>query len=273
MKMDCDIIKDLLPSYADGICSEASKECVEAHMAECEECRKFLEECREVEFSLNKLEERELDGLRKVKRKIRQQSLVSYGLLWGVLLFIAYVFAKGGNTISVGVYTEELWWYYVLFPVVLVATFFATLQGKRAIGNQKTEKALLSVSAGAILYEVLWVFFIMASAVKENIPFGLEVYQVGPFLHVQIGVAVGAEILVFGYSLVSYMRKGAVCQRVLLCCLTGMFLGLAYTSWMGNLSDLGTSMKSGTELTVVILGIGVISGLVLWCVERFRGKI
>ena len=31
-KMNCDIIKDLIPSYIDGICSGASKNCVEEHI-------------------------------------------------------------------------------------------------------------------------------------------------------------------------------------------------------------------------------------------------
>ena len=38
-KMNCDIIRDLIPSYVDEVCSQATKECVEAHLEECGECR------------------------------------------------------------------------------------------------------------------------------------------------------------------------------------------------------------------------------------------
>ena len=31
---DCDIVKDLMPSYVDGICSDAAKEYVEEHAKE-----------------------------------------------------------------------------------------------------------------------------------------------------------------------------------------------------------------------------------------------
>ncbi|MCM1161614.1 MAG: zf-HC2 domain-containing protein [Roseburia sp.] len=41
--MKCDIIKDLLPSYADGLCSEESRKMVEQHLGQCEKCKKYYE--------------------------------------------------------------------------------------------------------------------------------------------------------------------------------------------------------------------------------------
>lgn len=41
--MNCNIIKDLLPSYIDGICSEDTTNVVEEHLQHCEECRLYLE--------------------------------------------------------------------------------------------------------------------------------------------------------------------------------------------------------------------------------------
>ncbi len=38
MKHNCDIIKDLLPLYCDGVCSDASKNAVEEHIEECGGC-------------------------------------------------------------------------------------------------------------------------------------------------------------------------------------------------------------------------------------------
>lgn len=42
--MSCDVIRDLLPLYADGVASEASRQLIEAHTADCAECRRMLEE-------------------------------------------------------------------------------------------------------------------------------------------------------------------------------------------------------------------------------------
>lgn len=42
MKITCDIIQDLLPLYCDRVCSEDSKQAIEAHLQECEQCREDL---------------------------------------------------------------------------------------------------------------------------------------------------------------------------------------------------------------------------------------
>lgn len=39
MKMNCDVIQDLLPLYEEGLCSPASRALVEAHLADCTRCR------------------------------------------------------------------------------------------------------------------------------------------------------------------------------------------------------------------------------------------
>jgi hypothetical protein len=43
MKVHCNVIRDLLPLYYDGVCSEESKALVEDHLPSCEACRKELE--------------------------------------------------------------------------------------------------------------------------------------------------------------------------------------------------------------------------------------
>ena len=44
MKLDCDVIRDLLPLYAEKLASSASSALVEQHLAECEACRAELEQ-------------------------------------------------------------------------------------------------------------------------------------------------------------------------------------------------------------------------------------
>lgn len=51
--MDCHVIQDLLPLYADGCCSEESAQLVRAHLETCENCRRAYAQmqggCREKE--------------------------------------------------------------------------------------------------------------------------------------------------------------------------------------------------------------------------------
>lgn len=43
MTMECEVIRDLLPSYLDGLCSPRSRELVEAHLAVCPDCARAAE--------------------------------------------------------------------------------------------------------------------------------------------------------------------------------------------------------------------------------------
>ena len=82
MKINCEIIQDLIPSYVEEICSNASKQCVEEHIADCKECNQLVELYKKSDFSADSLEQKELDGFRKLKNKVKLQSILSYGLLF-----------------------------------------------------------------------------------------------------------------------------------------------------------------------------------------------
>ena len=43
MKLNCAIVQDLLPLYADDLCSDETTEAVRAHLAECDDCRRAYE--------------------------------------------------------------------------------------------------------------------------------------------------------------------------------------------------------------------------------------
>lgn len=59
MKTDCDVIRDLLPLYADDACSAASRAVVEEHLGECPECSEMLQRLKEDEIETGLLEEKE----------------------------------------------------------------------------------------------------------------------------------------------------------------------------------------------------------------------
>lgn len=51
MKNECYIVRDLLPSYIDQLCSEESSRFIEQHMATCEQCAELLNQMR-AEFDI-----------------------------------------------------------------------------------------------------------------------------------------------------------------------------------------------------------------------------
>ncbi len=71
MNTKCEIIRDLLPLYVEGVVSEASRQLIEEHLAECADCREYLKLLQE---DLPEAEAAafadETASLRKIKRKI-----------------------------------------------------------------------------------------------------------------------------------------------------------------------------------------------------------
>ena len=45
--MECEVIRDLLPSYLDGLCSPRSRELVETHLASCPDCARAAKAMKE----------------------------------------------------------------------------------------------------------------------------------------------------------------------------------------------------------------------------------
>ena len=48
MNYPCGIIKDLLPLYIDDVCNNESRQAVESHLAECEDCKAEHEKMQKV---------------------------------------------------------------------------------------------------------------------------------------------------------------------------------------------------------------------------------
>lgn len=74
MKNECDLVKDLLFSYNDNILSTTSKDLVEKHLQECDECRKFLEEIKQE--SNEEKQVKEIDFLKSIKKNINKKNII-----------------------------------------------------------------------------------------------------------------------------------------------------------------------------------------------------
>lgn len=84
--MNCDIIRDLLPLYADDVCSQASRQMVESHLDTCESCRAELSvmRCGEPAVIAEEVEAAQAAGKAWKKRKLRS---VLLGILAAAALF------------------------------------------------------------------------------------------------------------------------------------------------------------------------------------------
>lgn len=100
MKNECDIVKDLLFSYNDGVLSKTSTEFVENHLKDCENCKNVLKEIKlEVK---EKNEKKDIDIFKSIKGKMSKKNIlifISLIILLIVVIFNILVF-KNYNSIA-----------------------------------------------------------------------------------------------------------------------------------------------------------------------------
>ena len=115
MKTDCNVIRDLLPLYADEVCSAESRSLVDEHLAECPACTEELARIRESEIESHLSAEKE-DVLRYQKKKMgRKSAAVGTVIAW--VLMIPVVICLFINRIQGG----ALDWFFVVLAGIAVA--------------------------------------------------------------------------------------------------------------------------------------------------------
>ena len=114
MKTDCNVIRDLLPLYADEVCSDESRALVDEHLAECPACTEELARIRENEIESRLAAEKD-DVIRYQKKKFgRRSAAVGSAIAW--ILMIPVVICLFLNRLSGG-----LDWFFVVVAALAVA--------------------------------------------------------------------------------------------------------------------------------------------------------
>lgn len=130
MSKQCKIIEDLLPLYHDGVCSEESRQMIEEHLSQCEECRRLLGRIDEELAAPAKDDDvKLLEGIGKAVRKGRKKALMT-----GASIVLAAVFL-----LFAGV---SAWWYcheYRYYCAFAEGQTAATAEESFKLGAKPTE--------------------------------------------------------------------------------------------------------------------------------------
>ena len=110
MKLDCEVIRDLLPLYAEDMASPASTALVEEHLQECEACRAELEQMQlPVPVQPEPQPDAPLKGIRTALRKKR--ILTAAAAVLAVLCAVVLVFWMGNLSTPVTAEEAGIWLY------------------------------------------------------------------------------------------------------------------------------------------------------------------
>ena len=75
MKRECEIVQDLLFCYCDGVASNSSKELVENHLKNCEDCSQMLKDMKQDKNEQDN--SKEVDYLEKINQKMKRKNLMN----------------------------------------------------------------------------------------------------------------------------------------------------------------------------------------------------
>ena len=86
--LPCELIRDILPLYHDGVCSEVSKKLVDSHLETCDGCKEAMLTLS-AEMEIPKLSADEGKPLKAIKRKWRKKTWAT-GILIALVLVISW---------------------------------------------------------------------------------------------------------------------------------------------------------------------------------------
>ena len=201
MKMKCSVIQDLLPSYADDICSEDTKELVREHVAECGQCREKLEKMKNTEIVAGKAAKKQVDYLKKIRSSIIHKE--GLGKIMLVLLVgIAYVglFAGGGGLLDYSRIPS------LVFSALLVCA--AVTAGNYRYSGGRAAVAEILVS-GAVFVLTVAFFSALLNSLREYL-------------------AADAERILFLGNWMEPMRVGPICANI---CRAAALMAAAMLLW------------------------------------------
>ncbi|WP_243114920.1 sigma-70 family RNA polymerase sigma factor [Faecalibacterium prausnitzii] len=110
MKLECDVIRDLLPLYAEKLASPASSALVEQHLSECPACRAELEQ---MEKPVPVQPEPQPDApLKNIRKTLQKKSIrIAAAAVLAVLCAFGLVFWMGGAKTPVTAEQAKIWTY------------------------------------------------------------------------------------------------------------------------------------------------------------------
>lgn len=164
MKMNCNVIRDLLPLYADQICSDESKKLVEEHLAECGDCSTLLGQMHSMEIETH-LRAETGDVLRHQASFFKRKSAVIGAVIAGIFMIPILVCL----IVNLATGAALDWFFIVLASLIMAASLIVVplvMPENKLLWTLGTSTASLLLLLGVIcIYTQGRWFFIAASSV------------------------------------------------------------------------------------------------------------
>ena len=203
MSKQCEIIRDLLPLYVDGACSEASKEMIKEHLEVCPICNKIHQQM--YSHTNEDILKKEKDGViirheRKEGLRVIKYVFIALALLYVPVILLVSLFAANDNgsviAMPYGFILLILFLYTIpfYFAFIELGRLICTIFGKRKLSAGETASNIIGavLSLGIILTGIIatildlegliWFALCLASMLAMNWLISAIIYKKKPSL-------------------------------------------------------------------------------------------
>lgn len=118
----CEIVQDLLPLYADGVCSPASRTLIDGHITTCPDCAAMLDSLRAPDAAENALRQ-ETDGIMERQEKFFKRKSTTAGIVTASILAVPVLICLIVN-LAVG---HGLSWFFIVLSALLLTASLTVL--------------------------------------------------------------------------------------------------------------------------------------------------
>ncbi len=267
-RVNCDIVRDLLPSYLDGICSESSRKAVEQHTSECRECRASLERLKNAETEAGEAVREEIDFLKKVKRYRVRKSVIGAGLFFGFLFILMLSRPEFHGGI-------ESWLLYGMLPLLMVGSWMLFSDYKEPPKLGRGRIAAGAVSVLGLAYSLGVGGILLWTVMNARAPFGMEMFELGPFLNVQLVAAAILEYVLFLGFAADAVRKEHSFGLLPVISLAGCILSLIYRSFLYAIESFDSAFTGLLNVSFWILAqaaVLILAGLAFKAVQGRKSR-
>lgn len=152
--MNCNIVKDLIPLYIDGCCSEESERVVEEHLKDCSECKKLFEEMKEpTDIIVTSESPKAFNKINDWKASVLQSVLlfVSFGL---ITIGVACESATAYDDLRNGLFAMNLVVPATGFLLSLANWYFVKVYKNRKTFSNSSSLITLGITACSYIWTV-----------------------------------------------------------------------------------------------------------------------
>ncbi|MCI8507372.1 MAG: zf-HC2 domain-containing protein [Lachnospiraceae bacterium] len=265
-RTNCNIIKDLLPSYMEDICSADSRELIEEHLNECRECRNLMEMITATEIVSEKTSDGQIDYMKKVREDYTKKNIISFGLLVVCLIMGLMMGLNSYRLVYINIY-----YCYIIVPIVMTGVYLI-LSGRWIKGKRtKWEFVMGGIGGLLIIYCIALrfaaVYYVKGSEAGASFT-GVSPDKIGVFLHWQLLFMIGIQVVMMIVDIIASFKTRIFHGILMDIHGTGACLAFAFCFILSKLTTLEDFKEIWNRSFFIVLAEGILMAVTVMVLKR-----